>query len=303
MMSRARGTGTVVLVIVAGLVAAFAVGLAPMAGHRAAHITLMTATQKRGFSYVDYMAVLKEFVDEDGMVDYKGLKANRGRLDAFVRSLGSVRRDEFEKWSDEQQVAFWINAYNGLTLQVIIDNYPIEPSFFASLRFPDNSIRQIPGVWDKIEFRVMGRKMTLEDIEHGTLRKGFNEPRIHMALVCAAMGCPPLLNEPYEADRLDEQFSRRAQRFLRNAKKFRIDRRKNEVYLSPIFDWFGKDFIRTYGTDRQFKRHGKAERAVLSYVSQHLEDRDRRYLETAAYAIEYLDYDWSLNEQKAEKTR
>ncbi|MHC4593033.1 MAG: DUF547 domain-containing protein [Planctomycetota bacterium] len=302
-MNAARGTVTVALVIAAGSVAALAMGLAPMAGHRAAKVTFMTATEKRGFSYDDYMAVLKEFVDEDGMVDYKGLKANRGRLDAFVRSLGSVRRDEFEKWSDKERVAFWINAYNGLTLQVIVDNYPIEPSFFASLRFPDNSIRQIPGVWDKIEFRVMGRKMTLEDIEHSTLRKDFNEPRIHMALVCAAMGCPPLLNEPYEADGLDEQLSGRAQRFLKNAKKFRIDRRKNEVFLSPIFDWFGKDFVRTYGTDRQFKGHGKAERAVLNYVSQHLEDRDRRYLETADYDVEYLDYDWSLNEQKVKKKR
>lgn len=263
----------------------------------------MTAIQEKGFSYVDYMAVLQGFVDEDGMVDYKGLKANRGRLDAFVRSIGSVRRDEYEEWSDREQIAFWINAYNGLTLQAIIDNYPIEPSFFASLRFPDNSIRQIPGVWDDIEFRVMGGKMTLEDIEHGTLRKYFNEPRIHMALVCAAMGCPPLLNEPYEADKLDEQFSSRARRFLGNAEKFRIDRRKGEVYLSPIFDWFGKDFLRTYGTDTQFKGHGKAERAVLNYVSQYLEDRDRRHLETADYDVKYLDYDWSLNEQKAKKTR
>ena len=249
------------------------------------------------FPYEDYAAVLSAHVDDEGMVHYGGLKQNRARLDAFDRSLAALRPEVYAGWSDQQKIAFWLNAYNALTLKAIIDNYPIKSSFFASLRHPKNSIRQISGVWDEIEFTVMGKAMTLEDIEHETLRKEFDEPRIHVALVCAAMGCPPLLNEPYAADKLDEQFSARTRLFLGDPRKFRIDRRKGDVHLSPIFDWFGKDFVATYGTDAKFRGHGEAERAVLNFVAPFLSDADRRYLEIGDYDIEYLDYDWSLNER------
>lgn len=255
------------------------------------------ASQGRAFPYDDYAAVLKAYVNDQGMVDYRGLKADRAQLDSFARSLGALDPKVHEAWTDKERTAFWINAYNGLTLKVIIDHYPIKPSFFASLRFPKNSVRQISGVWDEITFTVMGRPMTLEDIEHKTLRKQFHEPRIHVALVCAAMGCPPLLNEPYVAEKLDEQFAGRAKLFLSNPKKFRIDRRAGEVHLSPIFDWFGEDFVASYGTDAKFRGHSKEERAVLSFVSSFLSDADKRYLEAGDYDVEYLDYDWSLNEQ------
>jgi hypothetical protein len=254
--------------------------------------------QDEGFSYADYAKALEQYVDEQGMVDYRGLKNNRGPLDAYVRELAGLQRAEYEDWTDPQKIAFWINAYNGLTLRVIIDNYPIQPTFPARLRFPNNSIRQIRGVWDGIEFSVMGREMTLDDIEHEVLRKEFDEPRIHLALVCAAMGCPPLLNEPYRAEKLGEQFADRTRLFLQNAEKFRIDRQKDRVQLSPIFDWFGKDFIGQYGTDTRFRGHGRKERAVLNYLSRFLDERDRAYLENGDYKVKYLDYDWSLNEQE-----
>jgi hypothetical protein len=231
------------------------------------------------------------------MVDYRGLKANSSELRRFVRALGSQGRAEYDRWPEADRIAFWVNAYNGLTLKVIIDNYPIKATFPAKLYHPKNSIRQIKGVWDDIEFRVMGRDMTLEEIEHETLRKDFDEPMIHMALVCAAMGCPPLRNEPYEGARLEGQFADQAVAFLAHRKKFRIDRRRDEVHLSPIFKWFGEDFVGEYGTSMKFSGHSKEERAVLNCISRHLSDADRLYLETADYDIEYLDYDWSLNEQ------
>jgi hypothetical protein len=256
-------------------------------------------SEPAGFSYDDYAAVLSADVNGDGMVDYRALKANRAQLDAFARSLAALQPQVYNGWTDPQKIAFWINAYNGLTLKVIIDHYPIKSSFFASLRFPRNSIRQISGVWDEITFTVMGKPMTLEEIEHGTLRKQFHEPRIHVALVCAAMGCPPLLNEPYVAEKLDEQFAGRAKLFLGNGRKFRIDRRKGDVYLSPIFKWSGDDFVAVYGTDARFRGHSDAERAVLNFVAPFLSEADRRYLETGDYDVSYLDYDWSLNEQAA----
>ena len=141
-------------------------------------------------------------------------------------------------------IAFWINAYNSLTLVAIIDHYPIKPTVVRSLVVPQNSILQIPGVWTKLKFPMMGGEVTLDSIEHENLRPNFNEPRIHMALVCAAMGCPRLLNRPYDAHELDSQLDNQTMIFLSNPKKFRIDKESNSVYLSSIFKWFGEDFVR-----------------------------------------------------------
>lgn len=250
------------------------------------------------FDYESYSIVLEKYVDDNGMVNYKALKADREELDAFAAALGNLSPETFGAWDDAQKVAFWINAYNGLTLKAIVDHYPIEPSFVASLRFPKNSIRQIPGVWDEITFRVMGGDMTLDEIEHSHLRKNFNEARIHLALVCAAMGCPPLRNEPFIAKRLDAQLDDQATRFLNNPEKFRIDRSNDRVYLSSIFKWFGGDFVESYGTDAKFNKHSEDERAVLNFISAYLSKADADYLSSSDYNIEYLDYDWSLNEQQ-----
>lgn len=255
------------------------------------------AGQKEPSFYDHYAAVLERFVDEDGMVDYRALKANRGELDAFVEQMARLERSTYRDWTDRQKIAFWINAYNALTLKTIINHYPIKPTFPARLIYPNNSIRQIEGVWDDIEHTVMGEDMTLEEIEHEVLRKEFDEPRIHVALVCAAMGCPPLLDQPYRGAELDEQLDGRARRMLADPKKFRIERGRERVYLSPIFDWFGKDFINRYAPDSGFEGHSRAERAVLNYLSRHVDAPDRRYLRTGDYKVKYLDYDWSLNEQ------
>ena len=267
-------------------------------------LTVAVATQgsaeedrAKGFSYTSYGEVLATYVNDKGMVNYKGLKAGRHKLDEFTRALAKLNRKDYEKWADKAKIAFWINAYNGLTLQAIINNYPIKSSFFRSLRFPENSIRQIPGVWDALKFTVMNQPITLDGIEHNTLRAKLDEPRIHMALVCAAMGCPPLRNEAYTAEKLDAQLNDQTTRFLGNPKKFRIDRKNRTVYLSPIFKWFGNDFVTKYGTDKKFSGYSDSERAVLNFISRYMEPDDKAYLEKGGYSIEYLDYDWSLNEQ------
>lgn len=248
-------------------------------------------------SYADYALVLERYVDEHGLVDYKGLKGHSGDLDRFVRSLAKVSSNDYDSWTDADKIAFWINAYNGLTLRVILDHYPIKPSFLKSFVYPENSIRQIAGVWDKITFPVMGREVTLDHIEHGILRAKFNEPRIHMALNCASMGCPPLRREPFVGARLDAQLDDMTRRFLKNPAKFRIDRPSKTVYLSPIFKWFGGDFAKRYGAQEKFPGFSDTERAVLDFVSKYIDPEDGSYLEKGKLSIEYLDYDWSLNVQ------
>ena len=254
----------------------------------------------RSFSYDDYAATLK-YVNRQGMVNYKDLKAKRTRLDAFCRLMGNLEPKVLQKWDKQKQLAFWINAYNALTLKVIIDNYPIKARLLKSLAYPKNSIRQIPNVWDKLQFLVAGQKMTLNQIEHEVLRKKFNEPRIHVALVCAAMSCPALRNEPYFGKTLNKQFDDQARKFLSVPTKFRVDRKSKKVHLSKIFKWFGADFIENYKPAQGFAGHSEAERSVLNFLSKHLSDADGEYLRTGKYKIVYLDYNWTLNAQKPKK--
>jgi len=245
-----------------------------------------------------YRALLSERVNATGLVDYRGLRANRQDLDRYVLSIAGLDPNAYEAWDDAKKIAFWINAYNALTLKAIVDNYPIKKGgLISSLRFPESSIRQIPGVWDEIRHPIMGEPMTLDQIEHEVLRKQFDEPRIHMVLVCAAMGCPPLRNEPYTGDRLDAQLTDQARRLFSDSRKFRIDRKSETVYLSSIFKWFGADFARKYSTD-EFQQASAGLRPVLNFAARHVTPADAEYLKTQRYTVAYLDYDWSLNEEK-----
>ncbi len=264
-------------------------------------VSVSGANTSEIIDYHSYGATLSAYVDDHGMVDYNAMKANRRDLDAFATALTKLDPKIFEGWKGNEKIAFWINAYNALTLQTIIDHYPIKPSRLTSLVYPQNSIRQIPGVWDRIKFPVMGRGTTLDGIEHEILRKNFNEPRIHMALVCAAMGCPPLRNEPYTGEKLDAQLDDQTLRFLSDPKKFHVDPDNGLVYLSPIFKWFGGDFVRTYGTGLKTGRQTDVQRAAMKFIQKYIDETDARYLATGGYGILYLDYDWSLNEQEGGK--
>jgi len=249
------------------------------------------------FSYEDYGRVLQKYVDKNGLVAYTQLKANQDDLKSYLKRVADLDRAEYNKWGDNDRIAFWVNAYNGITLKAIVDHYPIKSSWWTSRFYPKNSIRQIDGVWDALKWDVMGSRMTLDGIEHETLRKHFNEPRIHMALVCAAMSCPELRNEPYVGFRFDKQLKDQTRQFLEKPKNFRIDRRSKRVYLSSIFKWFGEDFVKTYGPKSGFEHLDENERAVLNFISRHLSKANREYLTGAKVKVSYLDYDWSLNEK------
>jgi hypothetical protein len=225
----------------------------------------------------EYAGVLERYVDEDGLVHYAGLKADRRGLDAFIESLAVLDPSVLEGDGDEDKVAFWVNAYNALTLIAIIDRYPLAVS---DTDYPANSIRQIPGVWDDLKFPVAGRSLSLNQIEHDILRARFEEPRIHVALVCASIGCPFLRREPYTGADLDAQLDDQTRRFLRHPRNFRIDREAEVLYLSTIFEWFAEDF----GT-------------VVTFVSRYVGEAEREYLLEATYEIAYLPYDWTLNDQ------
>ncbi len=245
--------------------------------------------------YGPYSKVLVSFVDSQGRVDYAGLQSNRHTLDGFIRDLGNV---PVASWNTTAQIAFWINAYNALTLRVIVDHYPIRSSFLTSLAYPQNSIRQIDGAWDEIRFRVAGLELTLDEIEHSILRNQFTEPRIHVALVCAAQGCPVLRREAYSGGILEKQLQDQAARFVGDLSKVRVDSDRGLVFLSSILHWFGQDFEKKYTPSAQvFPGRSSAQRAVLNFISPFLTEKDQNYLCSAAFRIRYLSYDWTLNQQ------
>ncbi|WP_283757871.1 DUF547 domain-containing protein [Roseofilum casamattae] len=239
------------------------------------------------FSNETYAGVLSSYVNAQGLVNYSELQTNRAALDRYNAALGNVSTSTYESWSEAEQIAFWTNAYNSLTLQSIIDQNPLK-----------KSIRDISGVWKGRKFPIVETNKTLDNIEHKTLRVDFDEPRIHMALVCAAISCPILRNEPYTGDRLDEQLDDQTRIFLGSSQGLKIDRQANEVHLSSIFKWFGEDWENKYGagTDDKFAGNSK-ERAVLNFVSQYVSAEDRDYLIAGDYKVKYLNYDWSLNKQ------
>ncbi|MFP6582033.1 MAG: DUF547 domain-containing protein [Candidatus Hydrogenedentota bacterium] len=260
--------------------------------------SLDSNTMSKTISYDDYSTLLKNYVDDQGRVDYKGLQADRAALDAFVASLGAVDPDSYDGWSTETKMALWINAYNAITLKAIIDHYPIEKGgLINSIRYPKNSIRQIDGVWKKHTTRVAGRTVTLDAIEHDILRKEFEDPRIHVAIVCASVSCPPLLDEAFVAERLNAQLDDQSVQFFAGKKWFRIDSDKNKVYLSAILDWFDEDFVGHYNAGNTISDHGKKKGAILDFARTYAHDHQAEYLTTATYKVSFLDYDWSLNEQ------
>ena len=245
--------------------------------------------------YRGYDQVLGSCVDSRGRVDYASLKEDRRELDLFVEKL---RDADLSTMNPASRTAFWINAYNALTLRVIIDNYPIQSNFLASLAYPKNSIRQIKGAWKEIHFEVAGRDRTLDQIEHSILRKQFDEPRIHVALVCAALGCPFLRREAYRGELLENQLQEQAAQFVRDGSRFRVDIDSRVVYLSSIFNWFGSDFETRYrAAPERFPHHSATVGAVLSFALPFLSEGSRQFLQTQRFRIKYLSYDWTLNEQ------
>ncbi|MCH8218008.1 MAG: DUF547 domain-containing protein [Planctomycetes bacterium] len=224
--------------------------------------------------------VLKTYV-ENGQVDYAGLKSNRRELDRYLSSLAAVDEKEFKTWQASDRLALLINLYNAATLQLIIDHYPVK------------SIKDIGGFfrgpWKQRVVRLFGKTITLNTLEHEIIRKQFDEPRVHAALVCAAQGCPPLRPEAYVGARLEAQLAEQMRTFLADSTKNHVNVRSGKISLSRIFKWYGKDFT----------KNGKT---LLGSLAPYWPDQAAARLKSRSdWDIAYTDYDWSLNERQVRK--
>ena len=161
--------------------------------------------------YATYAALLRPHVRVP-RVDYAAVKANRAVLDRVIAQFASPAASHEPRWTREQRMAFWINAYNVFTVRAVVDHYPIQAGWFTL--YPRDSIRQIDGVWTELKWQAAGRTVTLDDIEHRILRPTFKDARIHFAVNCASISCPPLAAQPYRPETLDAQLNEAARTFL-----------------------------------------------------------------------------------------
>jgi hypothetical protein len=242
--------------------------------------------------------ILASCVNSEGMVNYKELKRRKFELKRLLDKFDDLDRKEYNAWPQEDKIAFWINAYNLQMLKIIVDNYPIESSRFYRLFWPPNSIRHIRGIWTDHKFMVMDEEFTLSEIEKRFFRQQFDEPRIFFALSQASISSPPLRNEPYCGDMLDQQLDDQTRKFLTCPHGFRIDRDTKTVYLSAMLQstWFGDRFLPKYDTDKKFKDQQPPVRAVLNFITNYVPDSNVSFLEVENYTVAYLKYDWTLNE-------
>jgi len=242
--------------------------------------------------------VFKNFVSDKGTVDYKQLKRKKFELNKLFEDVRNLDPNEYQKWAKEDKIAFWINVYNLEMLRIIIDNYPIESTRILRLIWPPDSIRHIQGIWDQYKFIVMDEQFTLQEVDQRFFRSQFDEPRAFFALTYASQSSPPLRNEPYYGHKLYEQLDDQIKKFLVNPIAFKIDRQAQKVYLSAIFEplWYGQYFVNKYGTDKKFKDQQPVIRAVLNFIATYIPEQDVRFLETANYKVEFMNYNWRLNE-------
>jgi len=225
----------------------------------------------RGFD-----SLLQKYVDRDGNVDYATWQTNqldRSTLLDYLRGMNSAGASI--RSGGQSEMAFWINAYNALTIEGILQV------------FPTNSIKDHApdangfNIWDDFKLPVGGSEYSLNDIEHNVLRK-MGDPRIHFAIVCASKSCPQLSQRAYFADSLDQHLTYSTGLFFHTPGKFSYDLQRGELGLSPIIKWFGEDF-------------GRSDQERLQYLAQFMPEDAGRLAASGSATINYLDYDWGLN--------
>lgn len=235
-------------------------------------------------------AILDLYV-RDGYVYYRALKSDRARLDAYVASLDRVRLDIA---SPQEQVAFWINGYNALVLQTIVNEYPIPE---RTREYPAGSIRQIPGAFERRPHRLAGRTLTLDQIEQ-TVLPTFHDPRVFLALGRGAVGSGRLRSETYDAKRLENQLSESASECAARTQCVQVDASQSVLRINAIFSWRRNEFVAAYAerAANLFEGRSPVERAVLALITPRLLAAERAMLDKNAFRLEYQPFDWSLND-------
>lgn len=249
--------------------------------------TVGTVDAQRLPDHSDFTAVLGTYL-HDGLVDYAVLQRSRAGLDAYLEALAGTDAGVLGAAPRDARLAFWINAYNACALRLVIDHYPIQKAGFpASLvrslqGVPANSIRQIPDTWTREFCDVAGQARALDEIEHEVIRP-MGEPRIHFAVNCASRSCPVLAPEAYTAEGLNEQLDAAVRRFVASPGNYVLEREGDPtLWLNKVLDWYREDFG---GSD-----------GVVQLLLRYVTPEDAEYIRARSPDVEFLDYDWTLND-------
>jgi hypothetical protein len=221
----------------------------------------------------------------DGLVYYRALKGDRGRIDRYIASL-NVTPATYQGWSKRQQMAFWLNAYNAFVLGTVINHYPLQ-----------GTIKQIPGAFDKTPWRAAGKTVTLDQIEK-TILPEFKEPRLYLALGRGGVGSGRLRSEAYTGDRLDAQLADIESEFVNDRHMYRLDRLANTIAVTPILSWREAEFTATYAdkADPVFAQRSPVERALIAFVTPHLLPSEKELVRKNEFKMTFLEMDWRLND-------
>ena len=221
-------------------------------------------------------------------VDYRGFSTDRAALGQYLKMLSAVTAAQYADWSKAQQYAFLANAYNAFTVEKVLTRYPN----LASIR---DFGRVFGNPWKDEFFTLLGARRSLDWIEHETMRAPgvFDDPRVHVAVNCASIGCPMLGRDAFVAERLDAQLDDLLRRFMSDRSRNRYDPRTQAVALSQIFDWYRKDFEQGHrgiaSLQDLFARHAHA----LASAPQ-----AQAHIRAGRYRLAFLDYDWALNDAR-----
>jgi Protein of unknown function, DUF547 len=244
-------------------------------------------------AHAQWSALLKKHVvmidgGKASQVRYAGMAADRAAMKTYLDTLAKVSEADFKNWNKNQQLAFLINAYNAHMIEKILLRYP-----------------NIKSVWDygklignpfKDNFlNLFGRKMTLDNIEHDTIRaKGvYDDPRIHFAVNCASIGCPMLREEAFVADRLDAQLEEQTTRFVSDRSRNRLNAAGNALEVSEIFKWYSVDFTSGLKGIKSREQFFAKYAALVTDNAEH-----QKIIRDGKVEIKHLDYDWGLNDAK-----
>jgi len=228
-------------------------------------------TQSRPVTHEIWDGLLKKHVDSTGFVNYRGMVRDSGELNRYLQLLENAHPND-KYWSRNEQMAYWINAYNAFTVQLIVRNYPVK-----SIKDIKSGLAFVNSVWDIKFIRLQGFEYDLNNIEHNILRPVFRDARVHAAINCASYSCPRMLNDAFTAQNLESQLDAAMRGFVNDPLRNRIGPDKAEI--SEIFKWFKGDFERD-GTLRDFlNRYSKVKL-------------------TKSTEISHIDYNWALNEAR-----
>lgn len=235
-------------------------------------------------------AVLDVYV-RDGLVYYRALRQERERFDRYVSSLAGV---DVDAWEPKRRLAFWINAYNAFVLRTVIDHYPIRG---RSSQYPPNSIRQVPGAFEKRPFRAAGRTLTLDQIEKEVIAP-MGDARALLALGRGAVGGGRLRSEAYDADRLEDQLGSAVREAVDRREIVFVDAANGVLSVNPMFSWREQAFVDAFAgrADALFAGRSPLERAVLGLITPNVVRSEEDFLRTNTFRMTFHDFDWGLND-------